>query len=123
MLSFVGAHRDAAARALLAAQDGALAAGRGGDNLNFLREVGRPATRAIEAFGRGDYAACVEWLRPVRNHAGRFGGSHAQRDLLDLTLIAAADRAGQRSLARALLAERSAGLVPYAAASRPRAAA
>ncbi|HXF44607.1 MAG TPA: tetratricopeptide repeat protein, partial [Burkholderiaceae bacterium] len=41
-------------------------------------------------------------------HAQRFGGSHAQRDLIDLTLIEAALRAGMGPLARALAAERSA---------------
>ena len=124
MLSFVGARRDAPARALLAAQDAGAGERRGAATTwTSSREVGRPATRAIEAFGRGDYAECVEWLRPVRNRASRFGGSHAQRDLLDLTLIAAADRAGQRPLARALLAERRARLVPDGAATRTRVAA
>jgi len=47
-------------------------------------------------------------LRDVRNGAARFGGSHAQRDLLDLTLIAAARRDGQTALERALIAERAA---------------
>ena len=36
----------------------------------------------------------------MRNIAHRFGGSHAQRDVLDLTLIEAALRAGQHALAR-----------------------
>jgi hypothetical protein len=36
----------------------------------------------------------------------RIGGSHAQRDLVTQTLIAAAERAGETNLARALLAER-----------------
>ena len=36
----------------------------------------------------------------------RIGGSHAQRDIINLTLIAAAERSGQWSLAHALLAER-----------------
>jgi hypothetical protein len=44
----------------------------------------------------------------VRNSAHRFGGSHAQRDLLDLTLIEAALRDGQPGLASALAAERAA---------------
>jgi len=39
-----------------------------------------------------------------RSH--RFGGSHAQRDILHRTLIEAALRAGRRPLAEALLAER-----------------
>jgi hypothetical protein len=48
----------------------------------------------------------VGLLRPVRSHAHRFGGSHAQRDLIDLTLLAAAEHAGDRPLAAALAAER-----------------
>jgi hypothetical protein len=43
----------------------------------------------------------------VRNIANRFGGSHAQRDILDLTLIEAAFRSGNRPLAAALSAERT----------------
>jgi hypothetical protein len=68
--------------------------------------VGGAATRAVKAFGDGDYAQCVALLRPVRHRAHRFGGSHAQRDLLDLTLIEAALRAGDQALARSLCAER-----------------
>jgi hypothetical protein len=60
----------------------------------------------VQAFGAGDYARTATLLRPVRSGAHRFGGSHAQRDLIDLTLLAAADRAGDRSLAAALAAER-----------------
>ena len=48
-----------------------------------------------------------ELLRRVRREAARFGGSHAQRDVLDLTLIAAAERAGDDSLADALRRERA----------------
>jgi hypothetical protein len=59
----------------------------------------------------------VRLLRPVRNQAQRFGGSHAQRDLLDLTLIEAALRDGQRALAQALAAERI-DLKPASSASR-----
>ena len=49
----------------------------------------------------------VELLRPIRSGAARFGGSHAQRDVIDLTLIEAALRAGDASLAAALTAERA----------------
>jgi hypothetical protein len=105
MMAFVGANRPQAARAVLEAQERAL---RGaGDNAMFTREVGAPLTRAVKAFGEGDYAETVGLLRPVRNNASRFGGSHAQRDLIDLTLIEAALRAGQLALARALAAERA----------------
>jgi hypothetical protein len=105
MMAFVGAGRDSAAKAVLEAQQAAMDGS--GDNAAFTREVGHAATRAIRAFGDGNYAGTVELLRPVRNYAHRFGGSHAQRDLIDLTLIEAAARAGQDRLAAALLAERA----------------
>jgi tetratricopeptide (TPR) repeat protein len=105
MMAFVGAGRDDLARTLLDAQAEAIAAGD--DNAGFTRDVGQPVTRAIHAFGKGDYAACVRLIRPVRSVAHRFGGSHAQRDVIDLTLIEAAFRAGDSALARALSAERA----------------
>lgn len=104
MMAFVGAGRSDAAATVLEAQRAAMEAP--GDNAQFTREVGSPATRAIKAFGDGDYAETARLLRPVRNYAHRFGGSHAQRDVLDLTLIEAASRAGQDQLVAALRAER-----------------
>jgi tetratricopeptide (TPR) repeat protein len=115
MMAFVGADRPQSAQAVLDAQVRALEAP--GDNGDFTREVGAPVTRAILAFGQGDYGETVRLLRPVRNQAQRFGGSHAQRDLLDLTLIEAALRDGQRALAQALAAERI-DLKPASPASR-----
>ena len=64
--------------------------------------------RQVQAFAAGDHATAVALLRPIRSYAHRFGGSHAQRDLLDLTLIEAAVRSGNRPLAAALAAERAA---------------
>ena len=55
----------------------------------------------------GRHAEAAELLRRVRREAARFGGSHAQRDVLDLTLIAAAERAGDAQLADALRRERA----------------
>jgi hypothetical protein len=105
MMAFVGADRPAAARRLLEAQRAAMEAP--GDNAAFTREVGHPVTLAIHAFGDGDHAGAVRLLRPVRHIAHRFGGSHAQRDFIDLTLIEAALRAGNAPLAAALASERS----------------
>ena len=79
-----------------------------GDNRAFTAEVGEAAARAVQAFAAGDHATAVALLRPIRSYAHRFGGSHAQRDLLDLTLIEAAVRSGNRPLAAALAAERAA---------------
>lgn len=105
MMAFTGAGRLADAEKLLAAQSDALA--EIGDNPMFLRDVGIPATRAIFDFANGRYAQAASGLRAVRSIASRFGGSHAQRDLIDLTLIEAADRAGDKGLADALRRERA----------------
>jgi hypothetical protein len=107
VMAFVGAGRPDRVRAVLDAQERAMAAGRGDNAAAFLREVGAPVARALAAFGEGDHRAAVRLLRPVREAAHRFGGSHAQRDLIDLTLIEAALRVGELALARALAAERA----------------
>jgi len=106
MLAFASAGRSDLVARLRETQRAALASGA--DNRAFTAEVGEPATRAVQAFVAGDYAAAVALLRSIRSRAHRFGGSHAQRDLLDLTLIEAALRSGERSLAQALAAERAA---------------
>ena len=106
MMAFVGAGRRDSARRVLETQVAAMQ--RGGDNVIFTREVGRPVALAIAAFGDGNYAETARLLRSVRNIAHRFGGSHAQRDVLDLTLIEASLRGGHHGLARALTAERAA---------------
>jgi hypothetical protein len=106
MVAFVGADRVRQQLTLLDAQQAALESGL--DNAAFTREVGHAAMRALQAFGAGDYTKATALLRPIRTNASRFGGSHAQRDLIDLTLIEAAARSGDRPLAAALVAERSA---------------
>ncbi|SEM25851.1 tetratricopeptide repeat protein [Xaviernesmea oryzae] len=77
-----------------------------GDNREITVDVGRRLIDAVLAFAGGDYARTIDLILPVRYKIIRIGGSHAQRDLLTQTLIAAADRAGRHNLARALLAER-----------------
>ena len=115
VMAFAGAKRPEAAERVFAAQ--AQAMDGPGDNRFFVREVGSPVAHAIHAFSCGDYAETVRLLRPVRDRANRFGGSHAQRDLIDLTLVEAALRDGQLALARALIAERS-DLKPDSASAR-----
>ncbi|MCC6210395.1 MAG: tetratricopeptide repeat protein [Burkholderiales bacterium] len=106
MMAFVGAGRAALARELLDAQAAVMHAP--GDNGELTHDVGHPVALALRSFGEGDYGRCVRLLRNVRRIAHRFGGSHAQRDLIDLTLIEAAGRAGECSLAAGLVAERAA---------------
>jgi len=104
MMAFVGARRPQAQQAVI---DSLAAAAAGSDDTAaFAREVGLDVARAIQAFGAGRFGETVRLLRPLRSYAHRFGGSHAQRDLLDLTLIEAALRAGMRPLALALAHER-----------------
>jgi hypothetical protein len=69
-------------------------------------EVGVPLMTGILDHGRGHHEEAVEALWSVRDVCHRFGGSHAQRDLVDQTLMDAAIRAGRRPLARHLLNER-----------------
>jgi len=104
MMAFVGSGRVVAQQRVLDAQQAAMAGDA--DNAAFVREVGQPAALAVRAFGRGDYAEAIRLLRPIRSIAHRLGGSHAQRDVLDLTLIEAALRSGDRPLSMALANER-----------------
>jgi tetratricopeptide (TPR) repeat protein len=77
-----------------------------GHNRQVTAEVGRALIDGALAFADNDYRSAVEAILPVRYDAFRIGGSHAQRDIVNQTLIAAAERSGQWRLARALLAER-----------------
>ena len=72
----------------------------------WIHRYGIPLIEGFSAFRRGDYHDTVEQLLDVRHISMAFGGSHAQRDIIDLTLIEAALRGGERSVARALINER-----------------
>ena len=77
------------------------------DNHAMAREVGLPLARALLAFAKGDDDSAADQLYAVRTQAARFGGSHAQRDVIDQTLLAACARGrGRKALGRALLNER-----------------
>jgi hypothetical protein len=54
--------------------------------------IGLPASRAILAFGRERYARAAELLSSIPAQAARIGGSQAQRNLLNLTLLEAIRR-------------------------------
>jgi hypothetical protein len=105
VMAFAGAERLDLANKTLTAME-RCAAGSG-TNAAMTRDVGLPVAHALVSFALGRYAECIELLLPVRTIAYRFGGSHAQRDLIHLTLVEAALRAGKIKLARALVAERT----------------
>jgi tetratricopeptide (TPR) repeat protein len=105
MMAFACTGRSQAQRDLLEAQRQAIE--RDDDNAAFTRDVGYPAALAIQAYVQGDFAVSAESLRRIRSRAHRFGGSHAQRDVIDLTLLSAARLSGNKPLAAALEYERS----------------
>ena len=80
---------------------------RQGTNGAMTAEVGLALAQAMLDFANGDYSATIERALPVRDRAHVLGGSHAQRDVVTLTLIEAALRSGKRNLARHLIAERT----------------
>ncbi|GAA0437905.1 tetratricopeptide repeat protein [Streptomyces luteireticuli] len=75
-------------------------------NAAMTAGIGLPVCRALVAYGRRRYADAVELLLPLRRRFQEFGGSHAQRDALQRTLVEAALHAGRHDLARTLLSER-----------------
>jgi tetratricopeptide (TPR) repeat protein len=72
------------------------------------RRVGLPACRALIAFGRGDYTRAIGLLASLPALAHRIGGSHAQRDVLNLTLLQAVEHIRRPAFRRRIAARRSA---------------
>ena len=61
---------------------------------------------SLEAFANEDYARASEILEPIADQVVRLGGSHAQREVFEDTLIEAWLRAGEGEQAATLLTER-----------------
>ncbi|AWB19782.1 tetratricopeptide repeat protein [Methylobacterium currus] len=100
---------------LLAAATGDRAAAQGRiDALTGLVEAGTLAAgpvvpaicRAALAFAEGDYGSCARILEPVAGEVVRLGGSGAQREVIEDTLLVALMRAGEAEKARILLDRR-----------------
>lgn len=83
-------------------------AGGTGEVAEWTRRYGLPLAEGFDAFWRGDYSSAMQRLFAARVIVNGFGGSHAQRDVIDLTLLEAALRGGELQLARALANERCA---------------
>ena len=77
-----------------------------GEMAEWTRKAALPLVEGFVAFRRADYRKAVELLHPARYVARIFGGSDAQRDIIDLTLMEAALRDGQEALAESLSYER-----------------
>jgi hypothetical protein len=100
VMTFAAAGRDDLLKTRLGAQADALM--RGDDNSQALQRAGLAASHGFIAYAQQDWGRAIDLLRTVRSGSHAFGGSHAQRDLIDLTLIEAARRGGQTALADAL---------------------
>lgn len=83
----------------------------------WSREIGLPLVEGFEAFWHGDYNTATETLYGARHIVNTFGGSHAQRDIIDLTLLEAALRGSNTAMALALADERLA-MKPCSAMNR-----
>ena len=79
----------------LAAQGNALAA-----------EATLPLVQGISAFAHGEYAEAARLLGPLHPQLTRIGGSHAQREVFEDTILEAFLRAGEFDQAEALLQTR-----------------
>ena len=105
VIAFVGAGRDDEVALVSAAVESA-ARNNIGVSAVMASDVGIACCDAMIAFGQHRYGEVIEKLLPVRTIAHRFGGSHAQRDILTQTLIESAIRDGNTGLANALIGER-----------------
>lgn len=65
--------------------------------------------RGFAAFERGDFAEATAMLAPLARESERIGGSRAQHDLIEFTLLKAYLEAGQLEEARRLLSVRRPG--------------
>ena len=107
ILAMVGAGRQTEAEAVVARMDASMQSPeRLVSNGLAMASAGLPVAQALVAFGRGDYEQTVSLMAPVRQQLSIFGGSHAQRDVFQRTLLVAARRAGQTAFAEILCQER-----------------
>ena len=68
--------------------------------------IGLPLVQALGKYQRQQYSEATADLVELRDRAQHIGGSHAQRDLITLTLVDAAVKSGQRRIASHYLNER-----------------
>ncbi|MEV6397193.1 tetratricopeptide repeat protein [Streptomyces sp. NPDC051907] len=107
VMAYVGAGRIAQAERLVHDRQEWLATARPGlSNRAMTADIGLPVCRALIAYGREEYGRAVDLLMPLRLRLHEFGGSHAQRDAVQRTLIEACLHCGRTDLARTLLSER-----------------
>ncbi len=77
-----------------------------GHNRLVTAEVGRRFIDGVIAYAEGDWGRAIDAILPVRFETFRIGGSNAEREIINRTLYAAAERAGDRALVKTLREER-----------------
>jgi tetratricopeptide (TPR) repeat protein len=114
-MAYLGAGRDRDVERILDAYRADLCSST--EATKWAREIGLPLIEGFACFWRGSYDTAAERLYNVRHIANGFGGSHAQRDVIDWTLTETALRGGFSDLAEALANERLA-LKPHSPINR-----
>lgn len=114
VMAWLGAGREADVNRLL---ESLRAAPRDREASRWAVDTGADLVAGFAAFWRGDHEVAVQHLHRARAIANSFGGSHAQRDVIDWTLTEAALRARRFDLAEALAHERLA-LRPHSPVNR-----
>lgn len=112
-MAYLGADRNADVERLLVS----MKENEGPETANWARNTGVPLIEGFQAFWQGDYVAATEKLHAARFIANSFGGSHAQRDIIDWTLVEASLRGGNKEVAQALSDERLA-IKPHSPVNR-----
>jgi tetratricopeptide (TPR) repeat protein len=103
VMAYLGAGREGEVDRIVAAYRNGTAAS---DVAEWAQRTAVPLVEGFAAFYRGDYKAAADRLHGARFIANSFGGSHAQRDIIDWTLTEAAVRGELTRLAEALANER-----------------
>jgi hypothetical protein len=107
IMAFIGTGELDRAREVVAALDRVVRDGdRASTGWSMTSAVGLPVCRSLLHFATGEYEQVLAELLPIRTRIHEFGGSHAQRDAIERTLLEAAIRAGRTDLANALVSER-----------------
>jgi hypothetical protein len=107
IMAFVGAgDLDRAAKVVSALERVVAGGDRPSTGWQMTSAVGLPVCRSLLHYGRARYELVLDELMPIRTRVHEFGGSHAQRDAVERTLLEAAIRAGRTDLALALVSER-----------------
>ncbi len=103
VMAYLGAGRHGDVERIIAGwRDGAGAS----ETAAWSRRIALPLAEGFAAFWRGDHESAAALLSGARFIANSFGGSHAQRDIIDWTLTEAALRDKLGAVAEALAHER-----------------